>query len=52
MSHLAMTINGAEATAEATFPVEDPATNEIIAHVPECGDALMDRAMRADRRGP
>ncbi len=47
MSRFAMTINGAEATAEATFPVEDPATNEVIAHVPECTDALMDRAMRA-----
>ncbi len=47
MSQFAMTINGAEVATAATFPVEDPATNEVIAHVPECTDAQMDQAMRA-----
>ena len=47
VSQFAMTINGAEATTAATFPVEDPATNEVIAHAPECTDAQMDQAMRA-----
>ena len=47
MSQFAMTINGAEVATAATFPVEDPATNEVIAHVPECTDAQMDRAMWA-----
>jgi acyl-CoA reductase-like NAD-dependent aldehyde dehydrogenase len=47
VSKFAMTISGAEATTAATFPVEDPATNEVIAHVPECTDAQMDQAMRA-----
>ena len=42
-----MTISGVQATTAATFPVEDPATNEVIAHVPECTDAQMDQAMRA-----
>ena len=47
MSEFAMTIAAQEATTAATFPVEDPATNEVIAHVPECTDAQMDQAMRA-----
>jgi acyl-CoA reductase-like NAD-dependent aldehyde dehydrogenase len=42
-----MTIAGKEATTAATFPVEDPATNEVIAHVPECTDTQMDEAMQA-----
>lgn len=42
-----MTIGGAQATTAVTFAVEDPATNEVIAHVPECTDAQMDQAMHA-----
>jgi acyl-CoA reductase-like NAD-dependent aldehyde dehydrogenase len=47
VSQFAMTINGAEATTEVAFPVEDPATNEVIAHVAECSDAQLDQAMRS-----
>ena len=47
MSQFAMTINGAEVATAATFPVEDPATNEVIAHAPECTDVQMDQAMWA-----
>ena len=42
-----MTIAGKRATTTASFPVEDPATNAVIAHVPECTDAQMEEAMRA-----
>ena len=47
MNQFAMTISGAEAETVATFPVEDPATNQVIAHVPACTDAQLDQAMRA-----
>jgi len=33
------------ATAEATIPVEDPATLAIVGHAPRCGNADVDRAV-------
>jgi acyl-CoA reductase-like NAD-dependent aldehyde dehydrogenase len=42
-----MTIAGKQAPTSATFAVEDPATNEVIAHIPECTDVQMDDAMQA-----
>jgi acyl-CoA reductase-like NAD-dependent aldehyde dehydrogenase len=47
VSDFTMTIAGKQATTAVTFPVEDPATNEVIAHVPECTDTQMDEAMQA-----
>ena len=47
MNQFTMTINGAEATTGVAFPVEDPATNEVIAHIAECSDAQLDQAMRS-----
>lgn len=39
-----------EARSGQTLPVEDPATEEVIAHVPAGNKADVDRAVEADRR--
>ena len=45
-----MTIDGAEAPAQATVDVVNPATEEVIAHAPECGREQLDAAVAAAAR--
>lgn len=46
MSEMSMTIGGEPVRSAASFPVEDPATGEIIAEVAECSKEQLDQAMR------
>ncbi len=46
----AMLIDGEAATSAETRPVENPATGETIAHVPEASTAQVERALAAARR--
>ena len=46
VSH-AMTINGAEAAAQATFGVINPATGDVFDEAPECTREQLDAAMQA-----
>src|SRR4029453_10480235 len=52
--HTELFIDGAwqKATSSATFPVENPATNEIIAHVADGGPEDAARAIEAAGRAP
>jgi acyl-CoA reductase-like NAD-dependent aldehyde dehydrogenase len=52
MTELSMWIDGAEVRAEsgATVPVENPATEEIVATVPRAGTSDVERAVAAARR--
>lgn len=45
-----MTIDGAEAPAHATVAVVNPATEEVIAHAPECTRAQLDAAVAGAER--
>ncbi len=38
------------AASGATFPVHDPSTEEVIARVPDSGEADVERAVAAARR--
>lgn len=40
-----MTVNGGLATTENTLPVYNPATKEIIAHVPNCCEEQLNAAV-------
>jgi acyl-CoA reductase-like NAD-dependent aldehyde dehydrogenase len=44
-----MLVNGRAAEALQTIPVVNPATEEVIAHVPDCDEAGLDDAVRAAR---
>ncbi|MES2264635.1 MAG: aldehyde dehydrogenase family protein [Pseudomonadota bacterium] len=45
-----MTINGAGVAGAGTYPVLNPATEEIIAQAPDCSAAQLDEAIAAARR--
>lgn len=47
MFDLTMTVDGVAAPTHAVFPVEDPATNQIVAEAPECSSSQLDEAMQA-----
>ncbi|MCU1488637.1 MAG: Aldehyde Dehydrogenase [Acidimicrobiaceae bacterium] len=47
MNELTMTISGRVAPSAAFYPVEDPATNAVLAEAPECSPEQMDEAMQA-----
>jgi len=44
------TIDGKAVETSATFPVVNPATEEVIAHAPDCGAVELDAAVAAARR--
>jgi acyl-CoA reductase-like NAD-dependent aldehyde dehydrogenase len=44
-----MLINGRAVAAEHTIPVLNPATEAVIAHIPDCDEAMLDEAIRAAR---
>lgn len=48
--HYSMTIDGEGAVADATIPVVNPATEEVIAHVPDASRAQLDAAVAAARK--
>lgn len=45
MLNLPMTIAGKSHTSSETFPVLNPANNQMIAHAPECTPELLDIAV-------
>lgn len=47
---LKMTINGEAVGTEETLPVINPATEEVIAHVPQAGKSDLDKAVAAARK--
>jgi acyl-CoA reductase-like NAD-dependent aldehyde dehydrogenase len=47
VNEFTMTIAGKRAVSSSTYPVEDPATNAIVAEAPECTASQMDDAMQA-----
>lgn len=47
MTDYTMTIGGEAVTGADSFPVIDPATEEVIAHAPRCSRDALDRALRA-----
>jgi acyl-CoA reductase-like NAD-dependent aldehyde dehydrogenase len=47
MRQFTMTVGGSPAAAAATYPVENPATGEVLAEAPECSLEQLDEAMRA-----
>ena len=47
MREFTMTIGGSAAVARSSYPVENPATGEILAEAPECSHEQLDEAMRA-----
>lgn len=49
-SEFAMTIDGELVFSEKKIPVLNPATEEVVAHAPDCGAAQLDAAVRGARQ--
>lgn len=47
MRDFTMTIGGQGRPSAASFGVDNPATGEVIATVPECSEAELDQAMQS-----